>query len=63
MSAVRAGLVIAIASLPAFSEDLDAGSLVQLLPDWKLSDIEAHALFPSSQGAKLAARAFVDHLT
>ncbi|MDO6415414.1 LysR substrate-binding domain-containing protein [Sphingomonas sp. BIUV-7] len=62
VSAVRAGLGIAVASLPAFSEDLDAGSLVQLLPDWKLSDIEAHALFPSSQGAKPAARAFVDHL-
>jgi DNA-binding transcriptional LysR family regulator len=62
VSAVRAGLGVAVASLPAFSEDLDAGLLVQLLPDWSLGDIEAHALFPSGRGAKAAARAFVEHL-
>ena len=62
VSAVRAGLGIAVASLPAFSEDLDAGSLVQLLPDWSLGEIEAHALFPSGQGGKPAARAFVEHI-
>ncbi len=43
VSAVRAGLGIAVASLPSFSEDLDTGALVQLLPDWKLNDIEARA--------------------
>lgn len=62
VSAVRAGLGIAVASLPAFSEDFDMGSLVQLLPDWSLGDIEAHALFPSGQAPKPAARAFVEHL-
>lgn len=62
VSAVRAGLGIAVASLPSFGEDLDAGNLVQLLADWKLADIEAHALFASGQAAKPAARAFVDHL-
>ena len=62
VSAVRAGLGVAVASLPAFSEDLDAGLLVQLLPDWSLGDIEAHALFPSGQAAKPAARALVEHL-
>lgn len=62
VSAVRAGLGIAVASLPAFSEDLDAGDLIRLLPDWALNDIEAHALFASGQVATPAARAFVDHL-
>lgn len=62
VSAVRAGLGIAVASLPAFSEDLDTGALVQLLPDWTLADIEAHALFATGQSPKPAARAFVDHL-
>jgi DNA-binding transcriptional LysR family regulator len=62
VSAVRSGLGIAVASLPAFSQDLDNGELVQLLPDWKLADIEAHALFASGQAAKPAARSFVDHL-
>ena len=62
VSAVRAGVGIAVASLPSFSEDLDTGNLVQLLADWKLADIEAHALFGSGQPPKPAARAFVDHL-
>ncbi|MBA2934577.1 LysR family transcriptional regulator [Sphingomonas sp. CGMCC 1.13654] len=62
VSAVRAGLGIAVASLPAFSEDFDMGSLVQLLPAWSLGDIEAHALFPSGQAPKPAARAFVEHI-
>jgi DNA-binding transcriptional LysR family regulator len=62
VSAVRAGLGIAVASLPAFSEDLDTGQLVQLLPEWNLGEIEAHALFASGQPAKPAARAFVEHL-
>ncbi|MDO9441454.1 MAG: LysR family transcriptional regulator [Beijerinckiaceae bacterium] len=62
VSAVRAGLGIAVASLPSFSEDLDSGALVRLLADWELGDIEAHALFASGQPAKPAARAFVDHL-
>jgi DNA-binding transcriptional LysR family regulator len=62
VSAVRAGLGIAVASLPAFSEDLDNGTLTQLLAEWTLSDIEAHALFASGQPTKPAARAFVDYL-
>lgn len=62
VSAVRAGLGVAVASLPAFSQDLDTGELVRLLPDWSLNDIEAHALFATGRGAKPAARAFVDHL-
>ncbi|QJU60237.1 LysR family transcriptional regulator [Sphingomonas sp. AP4-R1] len=62
VSAVRAGLGIAVASLPSFAEDFDTGALVRLLPEWCLSDIEAHALFASGHPAKPAARAFVKHL-
>ena len=62
VSAVRAGLGIGVASLPSFGEDLDAGSLVRLLPGWTLADIEAHAIFGNGQAMKPAARAFVDHL-
>jgi DNA-binding transcriptional LysR family regulator len=62
VSAVRAGIGIGVASLPSFSQDLDTGDLVQLLPDWRLNDIEAHALYASGQNSKPAARAFVDHL-
>lgn len=52
VSAVRAGLGIAVASLPAFAEDLDSGALVRLLPDWTLDEIEAHALFASGQSVR-----------
>lgn len=62
VSAVRAGLGIAVASLPAFSEDFDTGALVRVLADWDLNEIEAHALFSSGHAAKPAVRAFVDHL-
>ncbi len=62
LSAVRAGLGIAVASLPSFSQDLTAGGLVRLLPDWHLGDIEAHAVFANGHNAKPAARAFVEHL-
>lgn len=62
VSAVRAGLGIAVASLPSFAEDFDTGALVQLLPDWTLGDIEAHALFAGGQSPRPAARAFVEHL-
>lgn len=62
VSAVRAGLGVAVASLPSFAEDLDTGELVRLLPDWDLGDIEAHAMFAGGKPAKPAARAFVEHL-
>ena len=62
VSAVRAGIGVGVASLPSFSEDLDIGNLVQLLSDWKLADIEAHAIFNNGMAAKPGARAFVDYL-
>ena len=62
VSAVRAGLGIAVASLPAFSQELERGELVRLLPDWHLNEIEAHALFAGGQAVRPAARAFIDHL-
>jgi DNA-binding transcriptional LysR family regulator len=62
VSAVRAGLGVAVASLPSFSQDLERGDLVRLLPDWHLGEIEAHALFASNQAVRPAATAFVEHL-
>jgi DNA-binding transcriptional LysR family regulator len=62
VSAVRAGLGVAVASLPAFSQELERGELIRLLPDWHLNEIEAHALFASGQAVRPAARAFIDHL-
>jgi len=42
--------------------DIASAVLVRLLPDWKMAGIERHALFPSGQAAKPAARAFADYL-
>lgn len=56
-----------IALLPDFTaqDDVDAGRLVQLLPDWKPSGVFGDALYairPYSAYVPLAVRAFVDHL-
>ena len=61
VSAVRAGLGIAVASLPAFAQEIGRCELVRRLPDWQLGDIEAHALFANGQ-IRPATRAFVEHL-
>lgn len=55
-----AGLGIVIGSFPSFQREFERGELVRLLPDWDIGDITAHALFPSGQTPKPAARAFVD---
>lgn len=55
-----AGLGIVVASLPSVDKEIKEGTLVRLLSDWELGEISAHALFPSGQAPKPAARAFVD---
>jgi DNA-binding transcriptional LysR family regulator len=55
-----AGLGIVVASLPSLDRELKQKTLVRLLPDWDVGEITAHALFPSGQAPKPAARAFVD---
>ena len=62
VNAAVAGVGVVVGSAISFREHLQAGSLVQLLEDWSLGDIEVHALYPSGQSAKPAAKAFVDFL-
>ena len=40
---------------------LKSGALVQLLKDWDMGAADVNAIFPAGRGAKLAARAFVEH--
>jgi DNA-binding transcriptional LysR family regulator len=64
-SAVAAGIEgvgIVVASLPSFRREIERGTLVRLLSDWDIGELEVHALFPSGQAPKPAARAFVDFL-
>jgi DNA-binding transcriptional LysR family regulator len=42
--------------------ELKSGTLVKVLPDWKMGTVEIHAVYPSGQVAKPSARAFVQHI-
>ncbi|NGZ84429.1 LysR family transcriptional regulator [Duganella aceris] len=61
-AAALAGIGIASMTLGACLKELQKGSLVRLLADWSMGDIELHAVFPAGRAAKPAARAFADHV-
>jgi DNA-binding transcriptional LysR family regulator len=61
-AAAVAGIGIAAMSLGACRKELDDGSLVRVLPDWDLGEIELHAVFAAGRAAKPAARAFAAFL-
>lgn len=64
-SAVAAGIEgvgLVVASLPSFRREIERGTLVRILPEWDIGELEVHALFPGGQPPKPAARAFVDFL-
>jgi DNA-binding transcriptional LysR family regulator len=62
VAAGREGIGLVVASTPALIDEIDRGALVRVLPEWDMGEIEAHALFPSGQTPKPAARTFVDFL-
>ncbi|MDM9628501.1 LysR family transcriptional regulator [Rhizobium sp. S152] len=62
VNAALAGVGMAVGSLISFQPFLSEGRLVRLLPDWSLGEIDIHALYPSSQSAKPAAKAFTEFL-
>jgi transcriptional regulator, LysR family len=55
---------VGIAHLPrvAVREDLAAGRLVELIPDWHPRCGIVHAIFPSRRGLLPSVRALIDHL-
>lgn len=60
--AVRQGMGLSV--LPDFivAQDLAAGHLVQVLPDWQLPEGGIHAVFPATRFRPTKVRAFVDVL-
>jgi DNA-binding transcriptional LysR family regulator len=62
VSAAVAGMGIVACSLWSCRAEMKSGTLVQILNDWDLGAADVHAIFPAGRGAKLAARAFADHL-
>jgi DNA-binding transcriptional LysR family regulator len=56
-----AGIGIVVCSLWGCRAELGSGTLVRILKDWDLGAAEVHAVYPPGRGAKMAARAFVEH--
>ena len=60
--AALAGLGIISTSYWSCREELEKGTLVQLLPEWEIGNVEVNALITGGRTAKPSARAFVDYL-
>lgn len=61
-TAAKAGLGIISTSYWSSKNELEDGSLVQLLPDWTIGQVEANALLAGGRNTKPSARAFTKHL-
>jgi DNA-binding transcriptional LysR family regulator len=61
-AAVAAGLGIASLSLSGCLQELRAGTLVRLLPDWDMGSIEVNAVFSAGRASKPSAKAFVEYI-
>jgi DNA-binding transcriptional LysR family regulator len=61
-AALVAGLGIGSLSLSGCLQELRAGTLVRLLPDWNLGLIEVNAVFSAGRTAKPSAKAFVEYI-
>lgn len=61
-AAVAAGLGIASLSLSGCVQELRAGTLVRLLPDWDMGSIEVNAVFSAGRASKPSAKAFVEYI-
>jgi len=62
VAAAVAGIGIVTTSLWGCRAELASGSLVQLLPDWKMGEVEVHGMFTAGRLPKPSARALVEYL-
>jgi DNA-binding transcriptional LysR family regulator len=62
IAAAMAGLGIITTGMADTFDEIENGRLVLVLPDWKLSPIEVHAVYATGRTAKPAARVFTDFL-
>lgn len=62
IAAAVAGIGIVNTSLWGCRTELNNGTLIQLLPDWKIGEVEAHGLFLPGLRPKPSARALVEYL-
>lgn len=62
LAAAVGGLGVTSTTSWACAQELHDGTLLQLLPTWKMADLPVHAYFPMGRATRLAARAFADFL-
>ena len=62
VAAAVAGIGVVTTALWGCREELASGSLVQLLHDWSMGDVEAHGMFTPGRRPKPSARALVEYL-
>ncbi len=62
VAAAVAGMGVVTTALWGCRAELASGSLIQLLPDWKMGEVEAHGMFTPGRTAKPSARALVEYL-
>ena len=62
VAAAVAGIGVVTTALWGCRAELASGSLVQLLPDWKMGEVEAHGMFTPGRRPKPSARALVEYL-
>jgi DNA-binding transcriptional LysR family regulator len=56
------GVGVATLSLSLVRDDVEAGRLVRLLPEWELDPIEVYAYYPSRLSASPKVRALLEFL-
>lgn len=62
VGAARAGVGIAVLPRTNCQGELDAGTLIRVLPDWDVADGILHLVFPSRRGMLPSVRAVIDYL-
>ena len=62
VAAARAGVGIALLPEPNCAKELEAGSLVRVLPGWNVAGGILHLVFPSRRGMLPSVRAVIDFL-
>lgn len=62
LAAAIAGLGIVSTTSWACRSELEVGTLVRLLPEWKMAELPVHAYFPMGRTTRIAGRAFVDFI-
>ena len=62
IAAAVAGIGVVTTALWGCRAELSSGSLVRLLADWEMGDVEVHGMFTPGRPPKPAARALVEYL-